>query len=51
MNDIEKAEGFEDTVIEMLQRILDNQEEFREEIIEKIDNISTPGVDFGYEGT
>ena len=42
--------------MEMLQEILDNQEaqkeafeEFREEVLEKLNNLSMPGRDFGVE--
>ena len=54
--DIDKAEGFEDTVIDLLNTVLDNKaeqkelfDEFRGEILEKLDNIGTPGVDYGVE--
>ena len=45
-----------DMYLEMLQQILDGQEaqkeafeEFRDEILEKLDNLNLPGSDFGVE--
>ena len=45
-----------DMYLEMLQQILDGQEaqkeafeEFRDEILEKLDNLSLPGGNFGVE--
>lgn len=58
MFDPEKAEGFNDTVVDLLNQILENQEaqkeafeEFREDVLEKLDNLSLPGGDFRYEST
>lgn len=45
-------------LIELLEQILENQEnhkeafeEFREDVLEKLDNLNLPGGDFRYEST